>query len=55
MKQTSEKWFTNMNDIQHGRPRREIPRDARLWAGRIGGKTLRGCGPVPSADRPQTV
>lgn len=24
-------------------------------AGRIGGKTLRGCGPVPPADRPQTV
>lgn len=24
-------------------------------AGRIGGKTLRGCGPVPSADPPQTV
>ena len=33
MKQTSEKWFTNMNNIQHGRPRREIPRDVRLSVG----------------------
>lgn len=44
MKQTSEKWFKNVNDIQHGRPRREIPRDARLWAGRIGGKACADAG-----------
>ena len=33
MKQTSEKWFTNMNNIQHGRPRREIPQNAGLSGG----------------------
>lgn len=45
MKQTSEKWFTNMNNIQHGRPRREIPQNAGLSGGaHRGGKACADAG-----------
>ena len=44
MKQTSEKWFKNTNNIQHGCPRREIPQNAGLSAVRIGGKACADAG-----------